>query len=90
MLLTHYLHRNTILRLFQEKDLVMKHATLLPADAGIGSNDKDLLARAEQADERGPVRTVHQRVQSGAIKSTAAYGGEGWRKGVGPKFPQGA
>ena len=65
----------------------MKHATL-PADAGIGSNDMDALARAEQADERRQT-TVLQRVQSGAIKSTAAYGGEGWRKGVGPKFPDG-
>jgi hypothetical protein len=68
----------------------MRDATL-PAYAGIGSNDMDALARAERVEKEGRAARRAQPPQpSGAIKSPALGKGDGWRKGVGPKFPQGA
>ncbi len=69
----------------------MRRVTQLPADAGIGSNDRGALERAEQADSRLPAQADHTREpQSPVIKSPmTGKMPPGWRPGVGPKFPAG-
>lgn len=70
----------------------MKDATFLPDDAGIGSNDKDFLARAERESKSGRPRVQNTQPPhtSPAIKSPMTRKGDGWRPSVGKDFPVGA